>query len=331
MDFTRILAVPWEHLGYKVVFQPCAQLPPYDGHPGTAPQGWNLKLPGLEWTDRHLTIIQCVDFLTVTESGCRELEAIERHYGDRADRVVVVHWDLGLEKFYSGPLNLIYFPTHSYEFIYWMNYFQDSWVNEFDRKRHHIWQCLNGRENDLRRKVVDHLKSHPNGILSFGDTLPLPGYPYSTYRGTENHENWQRLVPVYSDCDVNVVTETIYDNPLGIITEKTLMAFFARQLPIVIGYPGIVEHCEQLGFDMFRDIVNTNYDYLPNETRWSEALRWNQHLIDHGIDRDYLAVRLENNYRWVKYGWSEKLLRDYHQRVNEVDDYLTKHVGLRKD
>ena len=324
VDFHKILSLPWEKLGHKVVFQPCAQLPAYDGHPGTSAAGWPLRLPGVEWAERHLVIVQCVDFLTVTEDGCPELRAIEQHYGDRANRVVVIHWDIDLGKFYSGPLNLVYFPTHSYEFMYYMNHIQDQWTDSFSGRRHHIWQCLNGRECDLRKKVALHLQPHPNGILSYGDTIPLPGYPYSTYRGTENHENWMRLLPIYSDCDVNIVTETIYDNPLGIITEKTLMAFFARQVPIVVGYPGIVDHCEQLGFDMFRDIVDTSYDYLPNDRRWSAALTRNQHLIDHGIDRDYLAQRLENNYQWVKYGWPDKLVRDYQSRIIEIDGYLAK-------
>ena len=324
MDFDRILNQPWEALGHQVAYQPCAQQPPYDSTPGASTQGWNLKLPGLEWTERHQVLIQCFDFLTITDTGCRELEAIERHYGDRADRVTVIHWEVGLEQYYSGPVNLIYFPSHSYQFLYYVGLTQDQWQREFTRSRYHNWQCLNGRVCDHRAQVCQYLRDQPNGLLSLGDEIPLSDWPYSTYRGTENQDNWIRLLPVYSSCDVNIITETIYDNPLGIITEKTLMAFLARQVPIVIGYPGIVDHCESLGFDMFRDIVDTSYDRLPNDQRLSAALHRNQYLLDHGIDRQYLSERLEKNYQWVRSGWPKRLVQDYQRRVSEIAGCLAR-------
>ena len=58
----------------------------------------------------------------------------------------------------------------------------------------------------------------------------------------------------------------------------------AEQIPIVIGYPGIVQDCIELGFDMFTDIVDVSYDYLSNAQRIQLALELNQDLILGKID-----------------------------------------------
>jgi hypothetical protein len=75
------------------------------------------------------------------------------------------------------------------------------------------------------------------------------------------------------------VTETQYDRAPGIVSEKTLQAMIACQIPIVIGHQGIVRDCVELGFDMFDDIVDTSYDSLPNETRVEKALLLNKDVI----------------------------------------------------
>jgi len=83
---------------------------------------------------------------------------------------------------------------------------------------------------------------------------------------------------------VNIVTETQYAVAPGIITEKTFMAMLAEQVPILIGYSGIVQDCVELGFDMFTDIVDISYDTLPNDQRIQCALESNQDLILGRVD-----------------------------------------------
>jgi hypothetical protein len=334
-DFNRVFTTPWNDLGYDVVFQHCCQIPNYRGEngPGSSENGWPIRWPeDLIWLDNTIVIMQCFDFLTVSRDGvCLELMEMERYFGDRARQVMVIHWDIDLGKYYHGPLNLVYFPCHSYELMHHINQRADQWEQALSGPRNLRWQCLNGRVNPMRCWVATEMQKYPNGIVSLGDYIPLEIYPYRDRFGVENEDNWLRLLPIYSNCDVNIVTETIYHNPLGIITEKTQMAFLAKQIPIVIGYRGIVDHCEQLGFDMFRDIVDTSYDWLPDDERWLAAIDLNRHLITDGINREALRSRLEKNQEWVRWGWNEKILNDYHARVLELDDFLTKQVGLRKD
>jgi hypothetical protein len=132
-----------------------------------------------------------------------------------------------------------------------------------------------------------------------------------------------KLLYVYGDADINVVTETVYEERPGIITEKTLFALMSLQVPLLIGYTGMVQHVKNLGFDVFDDIVDTSYDWLPNEIRAPEAIRRNESLLRQGINRHELLQRLQANQDRVL-AWPEKMITDYQQRCAEIRDYLSK-------
>ena len=324
MDFRNLLVDPFDKLGHRSFYQPCCQLGPYPTNPGQSESGWPLNLSNINWTDTSIAVVQCYDFLTVTQQQCIELTAIETHYAQHSNKVVVAHWECELDRVYQGALNLVYFPCHNFQFIKSVTALKDKWADLLDRPRGTVWQSLNGRISDHRRKTAHLLKNLNNGKLSLGNEIPLSIWPYSTYRGTENEDNWIRLLPIYSDCDINVVTETIYDNPVGIISEKTLMAFLALQIPILIGYQGIVEHCEKLGFDMFKDIVDISYDHMPNQDRLTAAIEKNKFLLTNGIDRNKLLRRLKANQDWLIHGWPDQLINNYQNKINDIHSRLAK-------
>ena len=185
----------------------------------------------------------------------------------------------GLEQCYQGAISLIEYNNHNLYTCESIAQRQAEWQHYFEQPRSRAWQCLNGRKCSHRKRAADVLKHWPNGILSYGDEIQLDQWDYSSYRGTENDENFVRLAPLYAQCAVNIVTETQYDDRPGVISEKTLQAMIAGQIPIVIGHPGIVQSCQELGFDMFEDLVDISYDWLPNDIRVEAALTLNRELI----------------------------------------------------
>ena len=301
-----ILTKPWIDQGFSVTYQPnCLQIPSRDD--GI----WDIRFPEVSWNDDTIVVMHCQDFLNIQDGRCRELEIIQYHYGDQSSRVVVVVWNVGLDRIYHGDLRLIYFPTHSYSIIQNLRDIAQTWqaamVND---DRSYKFQCLNGATRAHRRRVVNKLREFPGGTVSFGDEIPLPAWPYHTYRGTENEDNFLRLLPVYQSCDINIVTETQYDCFPGIITEKTLLAWLARQVPLIIGYPNIVGDTRSLGFDVFDDIVNISYDLAPDDIRAELAIDINSALLTTGVDRSRLAARLDHNQHRTL-AWPEKLRDDY--------------------
>lgn len=296
MDYTEFFSSTFTNLGFNVQGVWNAYDPPY--RPDT---GWPLKLPAVDFTPNTVLIMHFQDFVTFKDNKIVELEVLEQTYKDRANQIVVTHMHHGLEKVYHGPIKLIEYSNHNCRE---MQRLQARWHEceaAISQPKTRAWQCLNGRMCSHRRRAVDILQHWDNGWLSYGPEIRLPQWDYTTYRGTENDENFVRLLPVYGSAAVNIVTETQYDHRPGVICEKTLFAMVARQVPILIGYPGIVADCKDIGFDMFEDVVDTSYDFLPNDQRVEQAILRNQDLIQGRINIDHLQDRLAAQSQRVLY------------------------------
>lgn len=285
--------------------------------------GWEIKLSPTERNglgDDYCYVYVFPDFVTTKDGKILELEKIEKHH-NQDDKVVVVHWNVGLERYYTGPIELIYFPRHSYEFLCNIRDARSEWIDSINNTvRTKPWQCLNGTTRPSRIRLAYAMQEMfgQSGVLSLGDLIEIEDWPYTTYRGTENEDNWMRLLPIYSTVKTNVVSETQYENCPGIITEKTLMAVLALQVPILIGYPGIVDDFESLGFDSFSDIVDHSYDRMPDDLRMRNAIKRNQDVILGNYDYQSLRKRLLANQQYVLDVWPEKLLSDYLANVDKI-------------
>lgn len=288
MDYTEFFYQTFTNLGFDVRGVWNAFDPIYNSD-----TGWPLKLPLIEFSPTTVLIMHFQDFVTFKDNKILELETLEQTYGSQANQIVVTHMNHGLEKIYNGPVNLIEYSNHNCREMTRLRARWSECETVIDQPKTMAWQCLNGRMCPHRRRAIDILRNWDNGWLSYGPNIPLPVWDYSTYRGTENDENFIRLLPVYGTAAVNIVTETQYDYRPGVICEKTLFAMVAQQIPILIGYPGIIADCKDMGFDMFDDVVDTSYDWLPNDQRVEQAILRNQDLIQGRIDISHLKSRLQ--------------------------------------
>jgi len=328
VHYNNIFKDFWTNAGYQVAYKPSCLTRPYNNNT------WPIQVPEVNWTDQTVVIMHCQDFLSIHGDRCPELENIQQHFGSYSDRVIVVHWNYDLYRIYDGPLHLIYFPTHSYEIIQNLNTKYRHWIDAYDRPRTRIWQCLNGVPRPHRRVVHQWLKQLDTGIVCLSDIDPLPTHAYhDVYTWSHpdfqfcdhNEVNFMLLDWLYAETKINIVTETQYTETPGIITEKTLFALLAGQIPIIIGYPGIVEDCQRIGFDMFTDVVNISYDDDKNDhTRWRTALESNRQLLLQGLDVTPLMPRLLAQREWLLKEWPQKLINHYNQRCHEILHFLTK-------
>lgn len=98
--------------------------------------------------------------------------------------------------------------------------------------------------------------------------------------------------PVYSQCAVNIVTESVVDRLS--LSEKSAKPFVARQIPVLIGAPGINQFYTDLGLDMFADLVPwQTWDHVTDH-----ELRL-QHIADFVIAW-YQSGNVLDNYHSVK-------------------------------
>ena len=324
MNYTHIFQNAVKKAGGEVYFVPNTFNPPYDPD-----KHWPMELPDIEFKDNTVLFLHFQDFITALWGRIVELDIVAEYYGDRANQVVVMHWPHAMHRYYQGPIKLIEFNIHEYNIIRNLARRWDEWKHLVDLPRTLAWQCLNGRMCPHRYQIKEILQNWPNGILSYNDAIPLPEWAYSTYRGTStylsitNEDNFIRLINVYGSCAVNIVTETQYNLAPGIITEKTIMAMLAEQIPIVIGYPGIVTDCKELGFDMFHDVVNISYDHLPNDVRAIKALELNQDLIQGRIDLSPYRDRLQAQREFLLDDYPNimelRFIRDCEQLANKLN------------
>jgi hypothetical protein len=285
--------------------------------------GWPLVLPKTEFTEKTLVIVHFPDFITLRADGsCVELEQVEKFYGTNANQVLVTYWTHDLDKFYNGPLNLIRFSNHNLGTSIELRDRFDEWKHILDRPRTYAWQCLNGRICAHRQIAANLLKSFDNGWLSLGMEIPLPTHPYNGYPGCENDDNFIALDYIYGSTAVNIVTETQFFQHTGIVTEKTFHAWMAEQIPIIIGHKGIVEHCRQMGFDMFDDLVDNSYDTVDGANRITAAIERNRYLIQGKIDLAPYKQRLQRNREYVLWGLIDKMQADFVADARKLADKL---------
>jgi len=314
----HIIKHPFIEAGFDVYQRLNALTPPYDS------ECWPITFPqDVVWKDNTIVIIHLQDFVTIKNNSCPELEKIEQHYAKHADRVVVVHWTIGLDTVYNGPMKLIYFPSHSYDLLLNLKQNQNEWQHKLSWSPTKNWQCLNGTTRRHRKLIAYYMQEHfNNGILSFGEEIPLREWDFRTYYGCENELNWLRLLPVYNDCKLNIVTETQYYETPGIITEKTLMALLGLQIPVVIGYKGIVTDCVNHGFDMFTDIVDISYEFLDDRERWKAAIDLNKDIINGNYNWDLVVDRLIANQNYVLNFWPSLLIEQFNNNAQDIVQYL---------
>lgn len=313
MDYTVFIKDTLTALGLEPCVVPNAFAPEHN-------YMWGLQLPDIEFGPNTVLVLNFQDRMT-WDGAWLELEQVERKYGHQASQVLVTTLHHGPERFYSGPVEIVEFSSHNIREITRLQQHNTQWALE---PKTVGWQCLNGRTVEYRRRAADVLKTWPNGWLSYGTEIPLPVWDYGTYRGTENDDNFQRLKAVYGSAAVNIVTETQYYYPC-LISEKSLLAFAACQVPILIGHQGIVSDSEAMGFDMFRDVVDTSYDTLPDDCRVEQAILRNQDLILGNVDLTQLRQRLTANRQHViGSGLIEYYCRQFTAKAQQIRDRLVR-------
>ena len=284
--------------------------------------GWTLKLDSVDFGPKTLPVVHLPDFVTFRQDRILELERVERFYGDNSDRVLVTHWTSDLEKFYHGPLNLIKFSNHNYDLCHALLQSFDQWSHILNQPRSG-WQCLNGRITPARRRAAYMMAKMGDARgLSLGTEIPLSQWNYSNYFGCENIDNFFRLLWLYARRAVNVVTETEYESPTGIITEKTLLAIAAEQIPVIIGHPGIADQCRAMGFDMFEDVVDLSYQWLPDQERVEQAILRNQDLILGRVDIAALRPRLQRNRQYLLTEFAARMEHDFAAAARQLANRL---------
>lgn len=225
-------------------------------------------------------------------------------------------YDNSLEK-----TNVHYFPLWLWMFSNRSNQFFGSTVFDAGGNKTKPIMCLNRNPAPHRVRLRQLLDSVVHEMVY---TLSCQGLP-GDY--VEPHDQKIRIDisvghPVYSQCAVNVVTETVVDRPS--LSEKSCKPFVARQIPIIVGPRHANRFLSDLGLDMFEDLIpwNTWDDETDVETKLQLISNFVISWVQSGtILPSYRSVthRVERN---KQYFHSDEFRRTILKRMPVIDPFI---------
>jgi hypothetical protein len=173
--------------------------------------------------------------------------------------------------------------TVSKPFVQVCRSFKHGHINDFvhyDFSQADIDQLDIGYQR-LRGRRFESLQISP-----YPDLHNLPNY----------HEN---ILPVYDHTRLEIVASTMFSEEYLHPSEKELQALYGCNFMIMISNAGMVSWLRSWGFDMFDDVINHDYDLIPQpHRRLIKAIEDNLHLLDGSTDID--ALWQQRRHRFIK-------------------------------
>lgn len=175
------------------------------------------------------------------------------------------------------------------------NLFTDnSWI--FNPDQSHIKQIIESGFNKVKNTSlsinddVDIYKTMKQDIFSNKKK-------YSTLHN-DNVSNFKNsLSNYYQNTFVEIVSETTYTEKSYLLTEKTLNSIYGCCFPIMISGQGSVAFLREIGFDVFDDIINHNYDSIDNPVdRLYSAINDNLELLSNNDRTKEIWVSCKNRF-----------------------------------
>jgi hypothetical protein len=291
--------------GVDPYFLPCAL-----GRPIVSSR-WHINLPDIppeRWDKKNFRlVIHAQDFIHFYNNLCVELHWLEEQYTpDQQKKIIFVCWDHRLRDIYQGNIKIVNFASHSYELIHQL---RDRWTEWKDVHRKNIqynWICLNGRAREYRQEVYNMLRHEPQGFCSHSIFNPIDIHPYQDYN-FNNVDNFVKLMPVYQSAHASIITESLYQDVGGIVTEKTLLAIAARHPFMCIGQRYCHEDVALLGFQNYNDVFDLSYDTETKDTRMYSAIEKNRGRLQDLVDVTHLQEKINANFEWLMGGYADSI------------------------
>lgn len=142
-------------------------------------------------------------------------------------------------------------------------------------KKDKLYTCLNNNYQHHRSILIDELIK--NSLIEYGyvsnlkgndETIKIPVYGYGDVFKYTNHyvkieeDDFTSRFTInnkLSNTYIDIVTETSH-GLMPFMTEKSVKPFYSLQLPIILGYTGIIQDLRDMGFDVFDDVIDHTYD-----------------------------------------------------------------------
>jgi len=302
--------------GLDVEFVPCAL-----GRPIVSSR-WNINLPDIpqeRWNRRNFRlVIHAQDFIHFFGNLCVELHWLEQQFTpEQQNKIIFVAWDHRLKEIYEGNIKIVNFASHSFELIHQLKTRWTEWRDVHNQSIQHNWICLNGRAREYRQEVYNLLRHEPSGFVSHSIFNPIDIHPYQDYN-FNNVDNFVKLLPMYQSARSSIITESLYQDVGGIVTEKTLLAIAARHPFMCIGHRHCHEDVASLGFENYDELFDLSYDAESKDTRMYSAVSKNIERLRQDIDLDSVKEKIDRNFEWLMGGYADSIRQRAERDLAEI-------------
>jgi len=142
-------------------------------------------------------------------------------------------------------------------------------------------------------------------------------------RGVDSKNFDLSLRHLYKNHFVEIISETQFNLPFFGASEKFRNSVFGCVFPIMIGGAGLVKFLQDLGFDMFEDIIDHSYDSIQDPLdRLCASIDLNYLLLSDSDRTKKLWIknqnRFINNIDFIKNQMLDKLQRRAHNDFDKV-------------
>jgi len=285
---------------------------------------WTVQLPEVpqeKWKQANFRLVlHAQDFVHwYNNTSCVELLWIEKHYTDEQQRkIIFLHWDHSLTDCYIGHIKCVEFASHSYELVNQLKERWNEWKDVHTKDIKYNFICLNGQPKPHRNKLFDLLRNEPTGYTTHGHKSPAPFAPYIDYNWN-NVNNFINLMPLYQQSKTSVVSETIYADHPGIITEKTLLAIAAKHPFMCIGHINVHREIVERGFENFDDLFDLSYETLDATHRLDAAIDLNLPMMqDPDWDVGAAVDKVERNFDFLMNDYTKSIEQRAQKQIYQI-------------
>ena len=304
-NFNKAMIHMLRGCGVDPHFMPCAL-----GRPIVSSR-WHIELPEIpehRWRQPNFRlVIHAQDFIHFFDNLCVELHWLEQQYTpEQQSKIIFVCWDHRLHDIWQGHIKVVNFASHSFELVHQLRARWEEWRDVHQKNVTHNWICLNGRAREYRQEVYNLLRHEPTGFVSHSIFNPIDIHPYQDYN-FNNVDNFVKLQSVYQSAHASILTESLYQDVGGIVTEKTLLAIAARHPFMCIGQRYCHEDVTRLGFQNYDDVFDLSYDSETKDTRMYSAIEKNRGRLQDLVDVAHLQEKIDANFEWLMGGYADSI------------------------
>jgi len=173
-------------------------------------------------------------------------------------------------------------------------------------------------------------------LHKFSNPVWRPSVVLENHFPTTTADSWASAdiaLDNYEDTDIEVVLETLFDDPRQQLTEKSLRPIAIGQPFILASTAGSLEYLRSYGFKTFDSVWNEQYDTIIDPKKRLHAIvdlmnqitHWSPHVKERKM-AEAQAIADYNKKLFFSNGWQESIIDEYKRNFSKAMKIMTANI-----